>query len=116
MLKTNKTVYLIGFLYSSIATGIYFTYFFRKDMSAMLIFAVTLILFLPVLLSLIRANIRLLQLNRFSILGFFAGFIFSAFLANNNIWPIALALWLVLSLPGILILNLICYLIRKKYT
>jgi len=115
MLKNNKIIYLIGFLYSIIATGIYFIYFYRENTSTILIFTIPLILFLPILLSLIRGNIKLAKLNKFSIVGFCLGFIFFALLTNNNIWPIALVLHLGLSVPAILSLNLVCYLVRKKY-
>jgi hypothetical protein len=36
-----------------------------------------------------------------------------ALLENNNIFPISLGIWLVLILPGLLTLNLICYLLKK---
>lgn len=59
MLKNNKIIYLIGFLYSTIATSIYFRYFYREDVSIILIFIIPFILFLPILLSLDRARVRL---------------------------------------------------------
>lgn len=77
-------------------------------------FVIPFILFLPILLSLIGKNIKLPQLNGFLILGFCIGFTLYAFLTNNNIWPIALALWLMLNAPAVLALDLICFLMRKN--
>lgn len=114
MLKSSNKINLTAFSFIVIATVLYFKYFYKEDISLILTIGIPFILFLPILLSLIGKNIKLPQLNGFLILGFCVGFIFSAFLTNNNIWPIALALWLVLSMPGILTLNLICFFIRKS--
>lgn len=73
---------------------------------------VPLILFAPVLLNRM-STADSLAINVSAILGFAIGFIYVAIIQNNNIWPIALAIWIFLSLPAFAVLNLVSRVSRR---
>ena len=73
---------------------------------------VPLILFAPVLLN-GMSTADSLAINVSAILGFAIGFIYVAIIQNNNIWPIALAIWIFLSLPAFAVLNLVSRVSRR---
>lgn len=106
-------IYLIAFLFTTITTVVYYNYFYREDVSVALAILIHFIFFLPILLFLVKKGIELFHLNLITILGFCVGFICFAFLTNNNIWPIALVICFMLSVPSIVVLNLICFLVKK---
>ncbi len=110
----RKMKYIFGFLYTAIATVLYFKYFYKEDISRIFSLTIPVVLYMPILLSLTEKRLKLFKLNIFTVFAFCIGFILIAFTENNNIWPIALVVWLVLSVPSILILNLVCYVLKRK--
>jgi hypothetical protein len=105
--------YKAGFLYTVIATAVYFKYFYREDVSALLLFTIPFFLFLPIFQCFNDPELILKKLNILTVLAFCVGFIFAAFLTNNNIWPIALIIQLIVSVPSILIINILCLFSRR---
>ena len=106
--------YLLVSFYTGITTFLYFIYVYREDASMLQLFIATVIIYLPILSSNSSYRLNLTYLHFLTIFSFCVGFIAAAFFTNNNIWPIALVIWLVLIIPGILVLNFICYLGKKK--
>ena len=106
--------YIAGFFYTVISTAIYFKFLYREDVSAYLLFIIPFFLFAPILHNLIDTTLILKKLNILTVLAFSVGFIIAAFLTNNNIWPIALIIQLIFSVPSILIINILCFLSRRK--
>lgn len=106
-------IFTPGFLYTLISTAIFFKYFYREDISVFLMFTVPFFLFLPIIYYFINKELGLKKLNILAILAFSIGFIIAAFISNNNVWPIVLILWLVLSVPSLLIINMCCLIIKR---
>lgn len=110
----DKITYTSALFYITIATGVYFNFFYRIDAAIVTIVTILFILFLPILFHLIEENVRLSQINILLISGFCIGFLFTTFLTDNSVWAITLVIWLLLSIPVILILNLMCLFIKKR--
>ena len=106
--------YLSVIFYTAITSFLYFIYVYREDASLLQLFIATVILYLPILSSVSSYSLNLTYLHYLTIFSFCIGFIAAAVITNNNIWPIALVFWLVLSIPGILALNLVCYLYKMN--
>ena len=114
-MATTKWKYIkivLSLVYSSILTGIFFRYFYCEKISPWTALMVPLILFAPVLLN-GMSTADSLAINVSAILGFAIGFIYVAIIQNNNIWPIALAIWIFLSLPAFAVLNLVSRVSRR---
>lgn len=105
--------YLLVLIYTGASSFIYFRYLYREDVAAILTFIIPTILFLPILLSVSEHKLNLLYLNSLTLFAFCAGFI-AAVSKLSNIWPMALMAWLALSIPGIVMLNVIAF-IYKRY-
>lgn len=108
-----KLIYMIGLSYVAVMTGLYGDFFFRQDLSLSEIFFTPAILFVPILLALMKSDIKLRLINTALLLGFTIGFVVNAIIVNNNLWPIVLFFWLVCSIPAIMLFNLTCMLARK---
>ena len=106
--------YLPVIFYTAITSFLYFIYVYREDASLLQLFIATVILYLPILSSVSSYRLNLTYLHYLTIFSFCVGFITAAIITNNNIWPIALVFWLVFSIPGIIALNLVCYLYKKN--
>ncbi|MCP4989954.1 MAG: hypothetical protein GY928_29070 [Colwellia sp.] len=106
--------YLLVSFYTGITTFLYFIYVYREDASMLQLFIATVIIHLPIIFSNSSYRLNLTYLHFLTIFSFCVGFIAAAIITNNNIWPIALVFWLVLTIPGILVLNFICYLDKKN--
>jgi hypothetical protein len=91
---------------------LYFQFLYREDISKVAAFAVPFLLFAPILLGSILLRINLAIINGLAFTGFLIGFVAGV---DSNIWPIALAFWLFLSLPAIILLNAIAYAYKKAY-
>ena len=97
---------------TAIFTYLYFQFLFREDISKVGAFAVPFLLFAPILLGSILLRVNLAVTDVLTFVGFLIGFVAGA---DSNIWPIALVFQLFLSLPAIILLNVIAYAYKKAY-
>ena len=103
--------YLLVLFYTLITSFLYFSSANGANDSFFQLFIVTLILFLPILSSVSSYRLNPDYLHFLTIFAFCIGFIFGS---NSNLGPIALIFWLISIIPGIVTLNLICYLYKKN--
>ena len=103
--------YLLVLFYTLITSFLYFSSANGANDSFFQLFIVTLILFLPILSSVSSYRLNPDYLHLLTIFAFCIGFIFGS---NSNLGPIALIFWLIAIIPGIITLNLICYLYKKN--
>ena len=92
-------------------TFLYFLVLYTEEAGFLVMFFAYLFLYLPILLPILDSKLDCANLVGFTTLSFCVGFVAAAFVANNNIWPIALVVNLALSIPSMIVLVLIC----KKY-
>ena len=112
MMKYNKIIYLTSLLFAAITTFIFFFFHYFKNITLWEHFLVPLIFFTPIIVG-IHNEIKFSEINLITILGFVIGNIIASFLDGNNIWPISLVIWFIISIPAIVGLNLISMLIKK---
>lgn len=74
--------------------------------------AVPFVLFVPILLSITKSRPGMSLINLTAVTSFSAGFIWGG---NSNIWPIALGVWIVLSIPAIVVFNVAAIIYIKKH-
>ena len=103
--------YLLVLFYTGTTSFFYFGYTNSGNDRPLQVFIATLILYLPILLSVSSYRLNLTHLHFSTIFAFCVGFVFGS---NSNLGPIALIFMLIASMPGILALNFICYLYKKK--
>ena len=121
MVAYRTLSYVLGFLFTATTTLVFFTCFGQRiqfavprELAIAINHAVLFLLFSPVLLCLRAEKPKLLILDLATLLGFCTGFVYSTFLTDCNIWPIALVVWLLLSVPAFLSLNLVCFFCRRR--
>ena len=105
--------YRISFIYTALVTVIYFMYLYEEDISLLMSLIIPAVFFLPILLALTNMELNLKKMNLVILSAFITGFIVSAFISSNNIWPIALITWLVISIPALFLLNMTCYVHKR---
>ena len=104
----NKCIFirLFAICFSGITTFVYASYFPYEEMNPFAIFAIQIVIFLPIAIGAFKADV-LLRLSFYSFFGSVIGFISSCILNDVGIWPIAAVFWAVLSLSSIVLLNIV---------
>ena len=103
--------YLLVIFYTVTTSFLYFGYAYSENDKPFQLLIATLIIYLPILSSVSSYRLNPTYLHFLTIFAFCVGFVFGS---NSNLGPIALIFWLISSIPGILILNFVCYLYKKN--
>jgi len=98
--------YIASLLFAAATTLLFFVFLYRENISIWATYLIPIILFSPILIGL-KSEINISKINLFTVFGFIIGFISASLINEINIWPIALGIWLIKSVPGILLLNFI---------
>lgn len=111
MIQKSPTLF-VAFLYTAITSFVFMQYFYKESISLLSSCIFLLIIYAPVFLA-INKNLKIIHVTIVTIFAFCIGFTTSTIIKDVNIWPIALVFWLMLSMPIILLIDLICFLIRR---
>ena len=90
-------------------------YLYKENISLLTSLIVPVAFYSPILLGLTSIKINMEKMNILTLTAFITGFIVMSFITNNNIWPIGLVIWLILSIPALVTLNMTCYVYKRKY-
>lgn len=111
-MQNNRMIYLGSFFYSSLATWLFITFFYREDMSALSSLTIPVILLAPIVFW-ARKDVSLFFISSIVLLGLELGIFIDFQIKNIATWKIAMFAWFFLSLPAIGLLNIFSILIRK---
>lgn len=110
-MQNNRMIYMSSFFYSSLASWLFITFFYREDMSALLSLAVPVILLAPIIFC-ARKNVSLFLISFIALIGLELGIFVDFQIKNIATWKIAMFAWFFLSLPAIGLLNIFSKIIR----
>ncbi|RJQ65847.1 MAG: hypothetical protein C4519_26950 [Desulfobacteraceae bacterium] len=93
-------------LFSGISTFVYVEFFPYEKMSPVAVFAIQVVIFLPIMMGLLKKE-SFLKLSFYALFGSTVGFIVICIRHNVSIWSISTLYWIALSLPAIILLNIV---------
>ncbi len=103
----------IAIIFSGISTFVYVENFNYEEMNPVAIFAIQIFIFLPILIGTVKTE-SIWRLSFYSLVGSTIGFLASCVINDVGIWPIATFFWAALSLPSIVLLNIVGQRIKAR--
>lgn len=111
--KENIVISGIVGVYTALSGFVFIGFIYREDISLFMSLFTLCLIYAPIILS-VRRNANIVHINISAIVGFSIGFSAASLMNDINIWPIALAFWLAMSLPIIGTIDLFYLLVKKK--